>query len=327
MCTRTMFVADDGRVVTGRNMDWGEDMGTDLWAFGAGLERIGENGPSAFRWTSQHSSVIAAGYNCGTTDGINDAGLVANLLYLAESDFGTPGDRPILSVGAWTQYVLDQCATVAEAVEMMQTAPFDMTAPALPNNKKSGLHLSLSDASGDSAILEFIGGALAVHHSGDHRVMTNSPVYEQQLAINAYWKEIGGDVMLPGTSRAADRFVRASFHLGNLPTEVDARTAAAGVFSVQRNASKPLGASSPDRPELSKTLWTTVSDSMAGRYFFQDTLTPDVFWVDLDQLDFANSPRSRRLDLQGHPIVSGEASARFETAEPFAFLGSPPVTG
>jgi penicillin V acylase-like amidase (Ntn superfamily) len=41
--------------------------------------------------------------------------------------------------------------------------------------------------------------------------MTNSPVFEKQLALNDYWSGIGGTVFLPGTNRAADRFVRASF--------------------------------------------------------------------------------------------------------------------
>ena len=47
--------------------------------------------------------------------------------------------------------------------------------------------------------------------------MTNSPVYDQQLAINAYWESIGGTVMLPGTNRAADRFARASFYIKAIP--------------------------------------------------------------------------------------------------------------
>ena len=41
--------------------------------------------------------------------------------------------------------------------------------------------------------------------------MTNSPVYEQQIALNAYWDLIGGNNMLPGTINAADRFVRLSY--------------------------------------------------------------------------------------------------------------------
>ena len=41
--------------------------------------------------------------------------------------------------------------------------------------------------------------------------MTNSPVYDQQIAINTYWDLIGGNRMLPGTINAADRYVRASY--------------------------------------------------------------------------------------------------------------------
>ena len=29
--------------------------------------------------------------------------------------------------------------------------------------------------------------------------MTNSPIFDQQLAVNEYWKQINGTVMLPGT--------------------------------------------------------------------------------------------------------------------------------
>jgi penicillin V acylase-like amidase (Ntn superfamily) len=49
-----------------------------------------------------------------TACGINEKGLAANLLYLAESDYGTPAaSRPDLSSGGWAQYVLDSHATVA----------------------------------------------------------------------------------------------------------------------------------------------------------------------------------------------------------------------
>ena len=46
-----------------------------------------------------------------------EKGLAANLLYLAESDYGKPTQgKPLLSIAAWAQYALDNYATVAEAV-------------------------------------------------------------------------------------------------------------------------------------------------------------------------------------------------------------------
>src|SRR5271154_1806751 len=35
-CTRTLFVGTDNTVITGRNMDWEEDMSSNLWVFPAG---------------------------------------------------------------------------------------------------------------------------------------------------------------------------------------------------------------------------------------------------------------------------------------------------
>jgi choloylglycine hydrolase len=66
----------------------------------------------------------------------------------------------------------------------MANSPFTIIAPPLPNGFRAGLHLSLSDATGDSAILEYINGKLVIHHGSQYRVMTNSPTFDQQLALN-----------------------------------------------------------------------------------------------------------------------------------------------
>jgi penicillin V acylase-like amidase (Ntn superfamily) len=133
-CTRSLSVGDNNTVITGRNMDWKEDMASNLWIFPAGMKRDGASGPRSIAWTSKYGSVIVSGYEAGTTDGMNARGLVANLLYLAESDYGTPdGSRPLLSISAWAQYVLDNYATVAEAVDALRAEPFSILAPTLPN--------------------------------------------------------------------------------------------------------------------------------------------------------------------------------------------------
>ena len=47
-CTRTLYVGDDNTVITGRNMDWMEDMASNLWVFPAGMKRDGAAGASPF---------------------------------------------------------------------------------------------------------------------------------------------------------------------------------------------------------------------------------------------------------------------------------------
>ena len=214
-CTRVMYKGLDSIVLTARSMDWKENIGTDLWIFPRGMRRNGEAGEHSLEWRSKYGSVIASAYNIATADGMNEKGLVANLLWLAESEFPVRDRmRSGLSISLWAQYVLDNFATVSEAVEALAQEPFALVSSYIPNmpDKFATLHLSLSDPTGDNAIFEYIGGRLVIHHDPSYRVMTNSPVFEQQLALNAYWSEIGGTTMLPGTNRAADRFVRASFH-------------------------------------------------------------------------------------------------------------------
>ncbi len=193
MCTRLLYETAKRAFITARSMDWYEDLGSDLWAFPKGMERDGGLGEGSIEWTSKYGSITLSGYDVGTADGMNDAGLVANLLYLAEADYATrTGDgKPKLSVGAWAQYALDNYATVAEAVIGLSDEPFVMIAPALPNGKAAGLHLSLSDKRGGSAIFEYVNGKLVVHHGGEYTVMTNSPTYDEQLALtvgSAEWE-------------------------------------------------------------------------------------------------------------------------------------------
>jgi choloylglycine hydrolase len=107
--------------------------------------------------------------------------------------------------------------------------------------------------------------------------MTNSPVFDHQLALNSYWQQIGGTVMLPGTNRAADRFSRASFYINAIPKFDDPDTALASVFSVIRNTSVPLGVATPNEPNISSTRWRTVVDHKRKLYFFESALTPNTF--------------------------------------------------
>lgn len=321
-CTRFIYQSGADDFIVGRSMDWAEDPGTDLWSFPRGLERDGGAGPGSVRWTSKYGSVVASFYNIATVDGMNDAGLVANALYLVETDYGDAkaSGKPLISVGAWTQYVLDNYMSVAEAVEGLSKEPVAVVAPELPNGRKAAGHLALTDASGDSAVFEYISGKLVIHHGREYRVMTNSPTFDQQLAINAYWKAINGLNFLPGTIGSADRFVRMSWGLNAAPKEKDPRLAVATAFSLIRSISVPLGLADPDKPNIAATIWRTVSDTGAARYFFESSYNPSIFWVDLKKLKLAPGSSPAKLDLSSRPLLDGEVSDKFVPAEPFPFL-------
>lgn len=332
-CTRALYVGEGNLVLTGRNMDWDEDMYSNLWMFPAGLKRDGAAGANSMAWTSRYGSVVVSGYEAGSADGMNEKGLVANLLYLGESQYApaTPG-RPNLSIVAWPQYVLDNFATVAEAVQALRAEPFTIVAPTLPNGAPAALHLSISDRSGDSAIFEYIGGKLVVHHDKRYAVMTNSPSYDQQLALDEYWKTVGGTTFLPGTARAADRFVRTSFLLGAIPRAADKNfiksvpdqsftyQAVASVMSVMRSVSVPLGLTTPNEPNIASTLWRSVADQKNLIYYFDSATRPNTFWVSLDKLDLKPGAPVKKLTIQNGEVFSGEVASDFKPAEPFKFL-------
>lgn len=322
-CTRAVYLGDEGMVVTGRTMDWKEDPQSNIYLFPRGLQKRGalSGNENTVTWTSKYGSVSTAGYDIGICDGINEKGLVANLLFLTESSYYRPNDnRPVMGLSIWTQYVLDNFATVEEAVAELKKDAFRIDAPDLPNGAKSTLHLSISDATGNSAIFEYIQGKLIIHEGKECQVMTNSPTYDKQLTLNDYWKQIGGMVMLPGTNRASDRFVRASFYINVLPKTSGFRPAVAGVFSVMRNVSVPLGISVPDQPNIASTRWRTVSDQKNKVYYFESTLNPDIFWIDLKDLNFAAGSPVKKLSLTNGEIYAGNAVKNFKDSKPLAFL-------
>lgn len=320
-CTRAVYLGPDNMIVTGRTMDWKEDPQSNIYFFPRGIDRRGGITDNSVKWTSKYGSVVTAGYDIGVCDGMNEKGLVANLLFLAESDYHRPDDsRPVMGLSIWTQYVLDNFATVDEAVEELGKELFRIDDPDLPNGAKSTLHLSISDPTGNSAIFEYIDGNLVIHHGRKCQVMTNSPTYDKQETLDDYWKQIGGLVMLPGTNRASDRFVRATFYIDALPQTSDFRQAVAGVFSVMRNVSVPLGISIPSQPNIASTRWRTVADQKNLVYYFESTLSPDIFWIDFRSLDFKARNKLKKLTLTNGEIYSGNAADRMRDSAPLQFL-------
>lgn len=316
-CSRFTYTAPNNTVITGRSMDWVEDIRTDLWVFPAGIERIGSTEPNSVTWKSKYGSVIASGYDLGTTDGINTKGLTANLLYLSTTDYGKPrADRKNISIFTWAQYVLDNYTTVDEAVNDFGQDKFNMIAPTLPNGSNATVHLAITDKTGDNAIFEYVAGKLVVHHNKAYKVMTNEPVYEKQLALNDYWQNLKG-VFLPGTGEPEDRFVRASFYLNTALQTPDTQKSIATVFSIIRNVSVPMQEGFSTRPNVSSTIWRSVADLKNNVYYFENTDRPNVFWVELNKLDFAQGAVVKKLPLKNGEIYAGDVSGKFVAAKSF----------
>lgn len=324
-CTRVVYHGPNGTYITARSMDWKDEIPANLWIFPRGMQRNGEVGVNSITWTSKYGSLVASSWDIAVSDGMNEKGLVANMLWLVESkypDFDTIGNKKGLSIAAWAQYVLDNFATVDETVTALEKEEFVVVSAYIPGTTKfTTLHLSISDATGDNAIFEYIDGKLIIHHSRSYQVMTNSPIFEKQLDINTYWEGIPGTIMLPGTNRAADRFVRASYYIKAIPQTDNTRIAVASAFSVIRNCSVPFGITSESEPNISSTRWRSVSDQKNLVYYFETVLTPNTFWVDLKGIDFSEQLPSKMLIVNTEKTYAGEVLEKFVDANPFKFAG------
>lgn len=319
-CTRALSNDSQYGVLASRTMDWPESTEPKLWVFPAGIARDGSRfagrtvvAENPARWTSKHGSVVVTAYDVGTVDGLNDKGLGVHLLYLKATDFG-PRDPRLKGVqaGMWGQYLLDNAATVAEAVELMRTLQPVMVEI---HGHKATLHLAMQDRSGDSAIIEFVDGKPRVFHGRQYRIMTNDPPYPEQLAFRAQFDFTNAtrQTPLPGNVDPTHRFVRADYFRQMLPEPKNEREAIAGVLAIARNVSVPFGAPNNLPGTLYNTEYRTALDMTRLRYFFELADAPNVVWLSL--ADFNLKPGAPVLAFRpGDISVSGDVSSRFTPA-------------
>jgi hypothetical protein len=187
-CTRILWNEPGTPVLIGRKMDWPTSTDPVLTVLPRGLVHDGGNlgetmevAANPLRWTSKYGSLVTTVYGIGTADGLNERGLSAHMLYLPSTDFG-PRDpaKAALQAGLWAQYLLDTAATVAEALALLDGVQLVMVEA---HGSKATVDVALEDASGDSAIIEYVAGKQVVHHGREFRVMTNDPPYDEQLRL------------------------------------------------------------------------------------------------------------------------------------------------
>lgn len=321
VCTRTLWNTSGRGVYASRTMDWATTTEPRLMVFPRGVHRDGgllagqrvAPEDESLRWTSTYGSVVATMYGVGSADGLNERGLGVHALYFTGTDFGPrTGARPGVHAGLWVQLLLDQAATVGEALELLDRVELVMVSA---SGYASTLHVALEDAAGDSAIVEYIGGKKHVHHGREHVVMTNDPDYDAQLAFLAEhdFTDATRETELPGNVNPRDRFVRAAYYCRALPEPASDREAIAGVMAIARNVSVPFGAPYTTPGTVYNTEYRTACDLTHRRYFFELTTNPSIVWVSLDDVDLAPGAPVLVLDPDDTDLA-GDVSARFANA-------------
>jgi choloylglycine hydrolase len=321
-CTRVLWAAPDGQVLVGRNQDWTEKANSSFRVYPRGIERTGAVAENPHKWTSRYGSLVVSAYDMGTHEGVNEKGLSAHALYLAvEAAFGERDPKlEAIGIMQWVQYFLDNYATVAEAVEAQKSFNFQIEPLILPNGFPTLIHVSLSDKTGDSAVIEYIDGKAQIYHDKRFTVMTNEPTYDKQIENLKQYRTFGGDKPLPGERTPTDRFVRAAYYANGLPKPASQGEAAAYMFSVIRNVSVPFGLGDPERPNIASTIFRTVQDLTGQRYYFESTYAPNVVWIDYGKIDFSQGKPEMELKVEKEIFsLTGDVTGKLQAAKPFVF--------
>jgi len=272
--------------VFGKNYDWSIGHGAVL-INPRGKAKVASipAGGNPARWISRYGSVTFNQYGREMPNGgLNEAGLVVEILWLDETRYPASDDRAELEQLQWIQYQLDTRATVPEVLAADAEVRI-RPRPGVP------VHFFVADRAGRVAAIEFLDGKMVAHTGKDLPVpaLTNT-VYADALAA---WKRTGAQ--LGGSSEA--RFTRAAERVRS------ARVTTAS--EAVRYAFDTLS----DVTHRSHTMWSLVYEPAAGRVWFRTRDHRPIRSIDLARLDFACSAPPKGLDLEAR--LEGDVTERF----------------
>ncbi|UCD48988.1 MAG: linear amide C-N hydrolase [Phycisphaerales bacterium] len=177
-CTSFAAPTPDGDVVFGRNLDWNHRSSLLLFTDPPGgyasvslvdLYYLGLEGLQEIPW-SQRFVLLAAPY--ATIDGMNECGVAIAQNAVPERNTPRDPNRPTLLNSQIMRLVLDYAKDVEEALTLIQQYNVEFVGP-------RG-HFHLADASGASAIVEYVDGGIAiVRDDGPWQISTNFLLSEE----------------------------------------------------------------------------------------------------------------------------------------------------
>lgn len=288
----TFCFAGDGGPVFGKNYDW--DVADGMVVVNKrGVDKVAITADNPARWTSTYGSITFNQYGrempCG---GINQAGLVVELMWLDETRYPSADSRAALPNLQWVQYQLDVSGTVADVI----ASDADVR---ISHDGVARVHFLVADRTGACAAIEFLNGEMVVH-AGETMpigVLTND-TYEQSVAYLRRHGGFGGTEPAGVSTRSLDRFVRAATSISTFPSE-EAGNGVDYAFDVLASVAQG-----------SSTQWSIVYDIGAMRVYFRTSRRPAVRYFELERFDFSCDSPVRVLDL-GADIL-GDASGSFK---------------
>jgi penicillin V acylase-like amidase (Ntn superfamily) len=286
-CT-TFCLKNNGEVLFGKNYDWmiGDGM---IFVNKRGVEKsamtTGSEAPA--RWVSKYGNVTFNQYGKDNpSGGMNEAGLVIELMWLDDTVYPKPDARPVIGVLEWIQYQLDISANVADVIN---------NAEAVRLASLVKLHYLVNDKAGNSATVEFLDGKL-VAHTGEKlaaAALTND-TYEKSLN---YAKSVTPEKAK--TESSFDRFTRAANKTKDFAAKPKTEAEAVSyAFEILANVA-----------QKSATQWSIVYDQKRAKIHFRSMQSPVVKTIDTRAFDYTCGSAVKIFDVNSKE--AGDVTARF----------------
>jgi len=236
-------------------------------------------------WVSKYGSLSFNAFGRDLPDGgINEAGLYVQEMTLVGTQFPDFPDRPHMFMVIWMQYLLDTCATVAQALETLETVALDGWT----------WHFYLCDRSGNTAIVEFPEGQSHIYtgNAVPVPVLCNAR-YPNELENLERYRGFGGEEAIDLGNREIERFVHAAQMIQghNLADPVDY------AFDILKNLVR------------GGTQWSYVIDMVNGHVYFHTAAAQKRKHFSLTAFDYGSENPSKVLDI--HADLEGDVTAHF----------------
>ena len=267
-------------MVFGRNYDWVTATGmvhTNLRGTQKTSLDLGDG--KTTQWVSSHGSITFNQYGKEfPTGGMNEKGLVVELMWLSESEFPAADERPALSVLQWIQYQLDNCSTVGEVIATDKKIRI--------NARSAPQHYLVADSKGGVATIEFMEGRMVVHTGKDlpFPVLANSPYATSVKAVTAASEKTDATHF---QDNSLERFSTAC-RMVQQYKDVKGVNAGDFAFSILRAVA-----------QQNFTKWSIVYDITNRSVRFRTSESTHEKKIDLKALDFACSANPMTADMNG----------------------------
>jgi penicillin V acylase-like amidase (Ntn superfamily) len=281
-CT-TFCLERNGSIVFGKNYDFGIGSGM-LVVNKRGVSKVSQVGApdSPARWVSRYGSLTFNQFGREfPSGGMNEAGLVVELMWLDAARYPKPDSRPAVGVLEWIQYQLDTFSTAAEVVANAERVRIASRTP---------LHYLVGDRSGGCASVEFLEGRLVAHSGAamPARALTND-TYDSSLSFLRE-RERSGARELPAGPGSLERFVRAATLVREAEHASTKAPAVEEAFRILGSAANP-----------SRTQWSIAYDLKNLRVHFRTRANPKVRTVALAAFDLSCRTPARVTDVDADP--------------------------